>query len=157
MNISILKFMEKQTCATICCTDERANPYCFSCYYVFDSEKGLMYFKSSAETEHAQLLQRNRMVSGTVLPDRLNKLIVKGVQLQGVVLSPDEIMTTGASTFYHKKMPFAIAMKGNVYTIRINRIKMTDSSIVFGKKLYWERENPTTVKPTSDTEDINLN
>ncbi len=157
MKINILKFMENQTCATICCTDEKANPYCFSCYYVFDSENGLMYFKSSAETEHAQLLQKNRMISGTVLPDRLNKLIVKGVQLQGVVLSADGIMTTGASMFYHKKMPFAVAMKGIVFTIRIDRIKMTDSSRVFGTKLYWEREKSKTVKPTLDNKDINLN
>ena len=72
MNSSILKFLEKQTCATICCIDEKANPCCFSCFYVFDSENGLMYFKSSAETEHAQLLEKNRLISGTVLPDKLN-------------------------------------------------------------------------------------
>lgn len=148
MNTSILKFLEKQTCATICCTDEKANPYCFSCYYVFDSENGLMYFKSSAETEHAQLLQKNRVISGTVLPDTLNKLIAKGVQLQGVVLSPDEIMTAGASAVYHKKMPLAVAVKGTVFTIRIDRIKMTDSSRIFGKKINWERETGEYVIPS---------
>lgn len=140
MDTSIQRFLYKQTCASICCIDQEHNPYCFSCYYAFDSENGLMYFKSSAETEHAQLLQKNRVISGTVLPDILNKLIAKGVQLQGVVLSPDEILTAGASTFYYKKMPFAFAIKGTVYTIRVDRIKMTDSSRVFGKKISWERE-----------------
>lgn len=140
MNSSLLKFLEKQTCATICCIDEQAKPYCFSCYYVFDSENGLLYFKSSAETEHAQLLQKNRAISGTVLPDTLNKLIVKGVQLQGIVLNPDETMATGAYMVYHKKIPFAVAIKGTVFTIRIDRIKMTDSSRVFGKKINWKRE-----------------
>ena len=43
---------------------------------------------------------------------------------------------------YYKGVPMAMAMKGNVFTIKINSIKMMDSSRVFGSKILWERDLP---------------
>lgn len=76
INEPITRFLLKQTCATICCIDKAGLPSCFSCFYVFNPVEGLLYFKSSAETEHAGYLSANPFISATVLPDSLNKLIV---------------------------------------------------------------------------------
>lgn len=88
MNETIIHFLQKQTSATVSCVDEKCRPYCFSCFYAFNFEEGLLYYKSSADSHHAQLMSTNPFVAGTVLPDKLNKLIVKGVQFQGMVQSP---------------------------------------------------------------------
>lgn len=140
MDESIIRFIQQQTCATICCTDEQGIPYCFSCYHVFNRENSLLYFKSSDNTLHSALLVRNPVISGSILPDKLNKLITKGIQLQGEVLKQVHPQTKDASEIYHKKIPLALAIKGKVFTIRLNTIKMTDSQFGFGKKIMWKRD-----------------
>ncbi len=86
MNKAIIQFIKEQTCAGICCVDETGKPYCFSCFYAFNAEKGLLYFKSSRESHHAVLLMKNPLVAGTILPDKTSTLKVKGLQLEGMVL-----------------------------------------------------------------------
>lgn len=141
MNENISLFLEQQTCATICCTDETGMPYCFSCYYVFNQASGVLYFKSSAEAFHSALLKNKPGIAGTVLPDKLNKLVIRGIQLQGEVLQQSHPMAKDAYLRYHKKHPMALAIKGEVSSIRIDSIKMTDSKLGFGKKLNWKRQN----------------
>lgn len=140
MNEAITRFLEQQTCATICCMDENGSPYCFSCYYVFSKENDVLYFKSSMDAYHSSLLANNPIVAGTILPDKLNKLITRGIQLQGEILQQFHPMAKDALMWYHKKHLMALAMKGEVFTIRIDNIKMTDSKLGFGKKLNWKRQ-----------------
>ena len=139
MNETISRFLQQQTCATICCIDEQGSPYCFSCYYVFNPEKGLLYFKSSDDAHHSALLLNNPAVGGSILPDKLIRLISRGIQLEGEVLEQFHPLTKDASVVYHKKIPMALAIKGKVFTIRLNAIKMTDSQLGFGKKITWKR------------------
>ena len=77
MKESIIQFIKKQTCASICCVDKNGSPYCFSCFYAFNSDEGLLYFKSSSGTRHSEIISENPCIAGTILPDRLNKLMVK--------------------------------------------------------------------------------
>jgi len=140
MNKTITQFIQEQTCAGICCMDETGKPYCFSCYYAFNAEKGLLYFKSSRESHHAVLLLQHPFVAGTVLPDKLNKLTVKGIQFEGVLLDKEHPLAGNASALYHQANPLALAVPGDIWTIQIDSIKMTDSTLGFGKKITWERE-----------------
>ena len=139
MNTVITRFLQQQTCATICVMEEKGKPYCFSCFYAFDAEKGLFCFKSSAESYHSKLLRINPLVAGTVLPDKLNKLLVRGVQFDGLVVNEQDRLTENASFLYHKRYPLALTIKGETTTIRIDRIKMTDGTKGFGKKIFWDR------------------
>lgn len=139
MKDRIDKYIGKQTCATICCVDEQGNPYCFNCFYSYDSGKALLFYKSSSDTQHQLWLSKNPSVAGTILPDRLNLLQVKGVQFTGIVLSGNHPMVANASSHYHKKHPVALAIKGEIWAIQIYSIKFTDNSLGFGKKLTWHR------------------
>ncbi len=143
---SISRFLSNQIFATVCCIDDTGLPYCFSCYYVFNPVNRLLYFKSSVETEHARYLSANPSISGTVLPHSINILAVKGIQFHGIVISDNDNMAEDAVMYYHKHNPMAIAMKGKVFTIRIDSIKMTDSSRVFGKKATWKRTIENTIE-----------
>jgi uncharacterized protein YhbP (UPF0306 family) len=143
MNENIIRFFGNQTCATLCCIDEAGNPYCFSCYYVFNGRHGVLYFKSSTEAHHSALLAKNPVVAGTILPDKLNKLISQGIQLQGEMLEDSHLLAKDAYMLYHKKFPMALAIAGKVFTVRLNCLKMTDSSKIFGKKRKWNRAERT--------------
>ena len=139
MNELISAFLHHQTCATICCLDEDGNPFCFTCFYAFNGTDGLLYFKSAAASYHTVLLGNNHLVAGTVLPDKLSKLVVKGIQFEGEVLKPDNPLSKQAYGYYHKKHPLALAMQGDIWVIQLNRIKMTDSTKAFAKKTVWRR------------------
>ena len=139
MNETIIRFLQQQTCATICCVDQDGKPYCFNCFYEFNSDMGMLYFKSSAESYHSALMKKNPFIAGTILPDKLNKLLVKGIQFEGNVLEEHHPLKEQASAYYYKKHPIALAISGDVWTIQINRIKMTDSTMGFGKKISWNR------------------
>ncbi|MBL7747186.1 MAG: pyridoxamine 5'-phosphate oxidase family protein, partial [Chitinophagaceae bacterium] len=129
MNLKIVQYISKQTCATVCCVDDKGNPYCFNCFYVFNSEEGLLYFKSSAGTNHAGMLTKNPAVAGTILPDKLGMLQIRGVQFHGTVLSDDHPLTRQAHVHYYKKHPTALAMPGEMWTIQLSNIKMTDNTL----------------------------
>lgn len=140
MNETILQFLQDQTCASICCVDDKQNPYCFNCFYVFDPAFQLLYFKSSEESYHVKLFKKNPAIAGTILPDKLNKLIVAGIQFSGIILEEQHPLVKNASGRYLAKYPISLAIPGKVWVSRIDTIKMTDSSKIFGKKLYWSRE-----------------
>ncbi len=146
MNEGIKEFIKKQTCANICCVDERGNPHCFSCYYAFNAEKGLLYFKSSADSKHSKILFANPAVAGTILPDRLNKLHVKGLQFEGSVLNGGHTLTQNAASVYYKRHPIAMTIPGDIWTIKLVNIKFTDNSFGFGKKIDWKRLEPVAEK-----------
>jgi uncharacterized protein YhbP (UPF0306 family) len=139
MNKPIVEFIVKQTCASICCTDEQGNPYCFSCFYVLNSDDGLLYFKSSAGTKHGGILQQRQSIAGTILPDKLNKLIVKGIQFEGRMLRDDHPLAIAAPAHYYKKNPAALAIPGEIWVLELFHIKMTDSTLGFGKKIIWDK------------------
>jgi uncharacterized protein YhbP (UPF0306 family) len=134
---SIVRFIKKQRNASICCVDESGSPYCFSCYYAFDNEKGLLYFKSQSHTHHIKLIKTKNAIAGTILPDQVSLTKTKGIQFRGTVL--DEQNLRDAHSFYHKRFPFAFSIPGEVWTIELSAIKMIDTFVKFGKKLFWER------------------
>lgn len=139
MNDPILQFMEKQTCATVCCIDEFNFPWCFSCFYAVDSKNELLLFKSSPGSFHVEILHKNPIVAGTILPDKLNKLLVKGLQFNGYVLPKNDPLTQNAMHIYLKRHPVAVAIKGEMYCIRLDQVKFTDNALGFGKKIHWKR------------------
>jgi uncharacterized protein YhbP (UPF0306 family) len=139
MDEKIIRFIKKQTCAGICCVDETGSPYCFSCFYAFNSERGLIYFKSSSAARHSSILAINPRIAGTIQPDKLSVLVVKGIQFEGNILPEDHPFCKEASAEYHKRHPMALAIPGEIWVIELSNIKMTDSTIGFGKKISWKR------------------
>jgi uncharacterized protein YhbP (UPF0306 family) len=135
----IAKFMQKQDCATICCVDAAGHPYCFNCFYAFNANEAWLVFKSGNESHHASLLQANANVAGAVLPNKLQTLLVKGMQFEGKVLHGSAAQKELASAGYYKKNPMAIAMPGELWIIQLRTMKMTDNSQGFGKKIHWQK------------------
>jgi uncharacterized protein len=139
MNPSIIEFINEQKVASVCCLDENGLPHCFSCFYAFNSTDGLLYFKSQASSGHSRMLLNKQDTAGTILPDKLKVLALKGIQFKGAVLDFSDPLCANASSNYHKKFPFALAKSGEVWTIRLDCIKMTDNTKGFGTKIIWER------------------
>ena len=145
MNERIEEYLKQQSCANVCCVDTRRLPYCFSCFYAYNINDRLLYYKSSLDAHHSKIILDSPEIAGTILPDKLSKLQVKGLQFEGIVLPLEHPLATNAAAFYYKKNPVAVAMPGEIWTIQINFIKFTDSRLGFGKKLTWNREEQEAV------------
>lgn len=104
----------------------------------FDVDKELFYFKSGANSHHAQMLLQNPIVAGTIQPDKLNPVAIKGLQFTGRILDFKNELCSKAEAVYHKRFPFALTMPGEIWTLQPEAIKMTDNTLSFGKKLHWQ-------------------
>jgi len=122
---SISRFIGKQTCASICCVDEDGRPHCFACFYAFEKDNALLYFKSSAASRHMTILKKKPFVSGTILPDRLRTYAIEGIQFHGLWLPQDHPLAQKAPERYHIKYPFALVIAGEVHTIQLQATRMS--------------------------------
>lgn len=149
MNDNILSFFKKQSAASICCVNELNEPYSFSWFFAFNSREKLLYFKSPATAYHSIVLVQNPKVSGTIMPDKLNKLAIKGIQFIGVLLTEGDPLCRYASKTDHSKFPLALAIPGVVWTIQLTQVRMIDNFPGRFKKYSWER----TQKPVYKSSD----
>jgi uncharacterized protein YhbP (UPF0306 family) len=136
----IVDFIKENKILTICCTDQNNKPYCFHCFYAFDEENYLLFFKSSTDSFHTALLAQNPVIAGSILPEKIELMALKGIQLTGTVLYNDFPCHNSPENIYHKKFPFAVVKPGHVWCIQVEALKMTDNTNVFGKKLEWHKE-----------------
>ena len=136
----IADFLEKQTAASISCVNEINEPYSFSCFYVYNRKENLLYYKSSPAAYHSRILLKNQKVAGTIMPDKLNKLFIKGVQFTGEVLPHNHPACEDAGSKYYFKLPMATAIPGDVWTIQLNQLKMTNNNLGVVQKLAWQRK-----------------
>lgn len=143
----ISNFIAQQTVASVCCSGPEGDLHCFSCYYAYNENQELLYFKTSDDSLHMQYLLKNALLAGTILPDKLNKLSIKGIQFNGELLRTSHAQDNDAAKLYHRRFPFALAMPGIVYTIKLNRLKMTDNTLGFGTRLVWDRLHSPLPKP----------
>lgn len=121
-------------------------PYSFSCFFAFNSTENLMYYKSNPSAYHSKILLRNPKVSGTIMPDKLNILAVKGIQFTGVVLAENDPLCKDAFKNYHYRFPLAAAIPGIVCAIQLNQLKMTDNVPGIFKKHSWQREEKPAIQ-----------
>ncbi len=68
------------------------------------------------------------------MPDKLNKLAIKGIQFTGVALTENNPLCGDAFKNYHSRFPMAVAIPGVVSTIHLNQLKMIDNVGGKGKK-----------------------
>ena len=133
-------FIKENKIASICCVDEQNKPHCFHCFYAFDEKNCLLFFKSSISSLHSKLFAENSNIAGSILPEKHNFLALKGIQLTGEILGEFSSRQINPDAFYHNKFPLALAKPGKVWCIELLKIKMTDNTNFFGKKLSWERD-----------------
>lgn len=133
------EFIRQQNCASVCCVDEDGHPYCFNCFYVYNSDEQLLYYKSSLDTNHSAAMVKKPEVAGTILPDQLKKEHIQGVQFQGISMPFGHSAARNAAAIYYRHNPEAEALPGEIWTIRLLSVKYTDSALGFGKKMIWER------------------
>lgn len=137
INEAITQFIDSQTVLTLA-TCENNVPVCASCYYAFDAAFGWLVFKSSPNTQHIKNILDNPEVAGSILPDKSTVANIKGIQFSGRACIYSNEFEQGKNLYYNK-FPFARAMSGDIWIVELTKIKYTNNTLGFGKKLIWEK------------------
>jgi uncharacterized protein YhbP (UPF0306 family) len=75
------------------------------------------------------MLKKNSVVAGTILPDKLNKLFPRGLQLRGEIVNEPDFLFENASSTYYKKYPVALGIAGEVFAIKITTVKLKENRL----------------------------
>lgn len=130
----VYDFIGSNNVATICCCEHNI-AHAFCCFYAFDGDKLHLVFKSKSYSKHSDILSRNPQVSGTIVSTRVFVLSNKGIQFEGTVI-PHSVSD---ERIYYKRLPFAIGVPGELYTVRLDQIKYTATARGRGRKCEWTR------------------
>jgi hypothetical protein len=133
----IVDFLQENKISTVCFIDQQNNPYCINCFYSFDKEHLILIFKSSIGTTHQKLTKPTACISGTILPNVIDILKLKGMQFTGNVIEDEEIDKLKLNSKYLKKYPMSVAVMGYVWAVRLDFLKFTDNTLGFGNKTIW--------------------
>ncbi|PVZ89016.1 hypothetical protein C9426_05810 [Serratia sp. S1B] len=134
----IIRFLNRQHLLTLC-AGNGLDMWCANCFYVFDAPRMALWLMTEPHTRHGTLMQQHRYVVGTIAPQPKSIALIKGVQYAGEItlLQGDEARQ--ASAQYCKRFPVARVMNTPVWQITLQEVKMTDNTLGFGKKMYWQR------------------
>lgn len=134
----ISRFLSEQHVLTLCAGDG-IDLWCASCFYLFDAERMALWLMTEPHTRHGALMQQNSRVVGTIAPQPESVALIKGVQYGGEIMQLAGDAAELALARYCQRFPVAKAMKAPIWQIDLQEVKMTDNTLGFGKKLYWQR------------------
>lgn len=140
MDERIVKFISSQKCITIC-TAENNKPYCANCFYAFIPEENILVFKSDRNTKHISQALANNYVAGTILADVETTGTLRGIQFTAAFNIPSDNLVEKSKKAYYNRFPFALAVPGDLWTVELVTVKLTDNILGFGKKLNWQKRN----------------
>lgn len=139
MDGRILSFINVQTALTFATVKDDI-PYCATCFYAFIPERNCLVIKSDSKTQHIQQALLNNSIAGAIVPDKLLKTKVQGIQFQGKFIVAEKELLPEAKSVYYKKYPFALAIPGDLWLLELTSLKFTDNTLGFGKKLNWNKQ-----------------
>jgi uncharacterized protein YhbP (UPF0306 family) len=126
----ISDFIRGSKVATISCSDG-SFPHSFCCFYACSEDGVHLVFKSKQDTKHCRILRGNPCVSGTIISGSATAFNNTGIQFEGgIVRNPAWVKQV-----YYQLFPLAVVMPGDIYTIRMDKIKYTRT--VNGKRIKY--------------------
>ena len=134
--IKIIKFINKHHVAIVC-TNNNNELWAFNCFYSFYEENTSIIFLSDDNTKHISNILHNNSVAASIVLETKIIYKIQGLQIQGTVFKTTE---SAKQNNYIKRFPYAMIANTSFWELKINNLKLTDNSLGFGKKIYWERQ-----------------
>jgi hypothetical protein len=130
----IIKFINKHHLLNLA-TSANNIPYAASCFYLYLEDKNTLIFASDEKTKHIQDCLNQPIVAGTIALETFFISRIRGIQFKGTI---NEVIDDSLRKKYIKRFPLALFIPFKLWAVKLHYIKMTDNSMGFGKKLFWE-------------------
>ena len=138
--VAIEKYLKKHHVLTLCAAAE-GDLWCANCFYVVEPGQMTLLLMTELKTRHGTLMAQQPRVSGTIAAQPKTVALIKGVQYSGWVEQLTGEAEQVGRALYCQQFPVARAMPSPLWRLSLDEIKMTDNTLGFGKKRYWQREN----------------
>lgn len=139
MDKRIVDFLSKHHVATLATFRRDHSPYCCNIFYAYDPKEHTLTFSSDSATAHVAHFTLNDRVAASVVVESKVIGMLRGTQLTGRIIKPEDEMLKEARKRYLKRFPFAAAIPIELWIMVIETAKHTDNRLGFGKKLMWDR------------------
>jgi uncharacterized protein len=137
MDPRIIKFLKRHHVLTLATVSD-SGPWTAHCFYAYMPELQAIVFTTDPETRHGRNMLTNPQVSAGIALETKVIGLIRGIQLTGyATLCPAE--EGECRKAYLKRFPYALAVKLDLWILRIDHVKMTDNRLGFGKKLFWDK------------------
>jgi uncharacterized protein len=135
MDEKIGKFISKHHLLSLATFGESL--WCCSAFYAFYPDTGVFIIASDEQTTHIQNIKMNMRVAGSIAQETKVVGKIQGIQFSGEIRAVED---EHEKALYLKRFPYAVTMNPTLWKIELDRIKMTDNTLGFGKKIIWNRE-----------------
>jgi len=141
-----MQLVDKRICAFIkkhhvftLATSNKGQPWCASCFYVWDTDESIFIYSTDFTTKHGIEALENENVAANIYLETPIISKIKGLQIKGKTFPVQENFLKKARSLYLKRFPYAIIMDLQLWKLQPDNMKLTDNNFGFGKKLIWER------------------
>ncbi len=134
----ILKFIREHHIFTLAVSKEN-EPWCATCFYVFDEKLNRFIFTSDDDTRHIMdaVSSGNFRVSGAIALETRMVGKIRGIQFSGIMKKLEGDEKKPARKSYVEAFPIARLAPLTIWSLTPDYIKMTDNRLGFGTKLVW--------------------
>ena len=130
------KFIAKHHVLTLATVGSGGTPWVANCFYAYDKRRNRLIFTSDSNTRHgAEMVDNSRVAVSIVLETRIVGR-VQGAQIEGIAERGDD----DDKRCYIKRFPYAAVAPLELWAVKPTKIKLTDNTLGFGKKLIWQSE-----------------
>jgi len=136
----IIEFLKKHHVLTLATSNQNI-PYCANCFYVYSEENNMLIFTSDYATKHVKDLKQQDIVAGSIVLETTVIGKIQGVQFQGKIFEPTNVLLDKVKKKYLTRFPIAMLMKTTLWVVDLTFLKFTDNRLGFGKKLIWGTES----------------
>ena len=134
----ILKFIREHHIFTLAVSKEN-EPWCATCFYVFDEKLNRFIFTSDDDTRHIMdaVSSGNFRVCGAIALETRMVGKIRGIQFSGIMKKLEGDEKKPAKKSYVEAFPIARLAPLTIWSLTPDYIKMTDNRLGFGTKLVW--------------------
>jgi uncharacterized protein YhbP (UPF0306 family) len=136
----IVRFLKKHHVLTLA-TAEDHELWCANLFYAWWEERQAFVFTSALDTRHAAEALKHPDVAGSVVLETRVVGNVQGVQFQGKMFRPEGEILQMAKKRYLRRFPYAAVMDLELWLLEVTRLKFSDNTLGFGKKLIWNKND----------------
>ncbi len=118
-------------------------PHSTPVFYTLAGDEQTLLFMSKTSAQHSQHVIKNSHVSACVYLDARDVRSLHGVQITGVVDSPEGEEQNKLRDFYCVSYPHAriakfIGKRYRIYALHIETAKLIDNRLGFGRSFFWD-------------------
>lgn len=113
--------------------------WCAHVFYAWMSDEKCFVFTTDSGTRHGAEMEANPRVAAAIVLETRIVGRVQGLQIEGEVRRASGGELEKARRAYLKRFPYAAVADLSLWMLEPTRMKFTDNTLGFGKKLIWTK------------------